>query len=42
LNRIIADAGAKVIDKRPENDVEYIDLSPEALDKTTILKLFQS
>ena len=42
LNTIIADAGAKIIDKKPEDDLEYVDLSPEALDKSTILKLFQA
>lgn len=39
LKGILELAGAKVVSEIPEEG-EYIDLSPEALDKTTILNLF--
>jgi len=39
LEIILAMAGADIVSEKPEE--EYIDLSPEALDKTTIIDLFQ-
>jgi hypothetical protein len=41
LTEILQASGAEVIHKRPEEG-DYLDLSPEALDKTTILDLFKS
>jgi len=38
LREILILAGAKVVDEKPEEG-EYLDLSPEALDKTTIIDL---
>jgi len=39
LKDILSEAGAEVVEEKPEDD--YIDLSPEALDKTTITKLIK-
>ena len=41
LNDILLLAGAKIVHEKPENEEEYIDFSPEALDKLSILELFQ-
>ena len=40
LQDILTKAGANVVDKRPDSD--YVDLSPEALDKTTFLDLMNT
>jgi hypothetical protein len=40
LNYLLKTAGAKIVSKVPEEG-DYIDLSPEALDKTTIIDLLQ-
>jgi len=40
LETVLQMAGANVVNEKPE-DNEYVDLSPEVLDKTTIIKLFQ-
>lgn len=42
FNSLLAVAGAEIITEKPIDDTEYIDLSPEALDKTTILDLVRS
>lgn len=39
LETILTMAGANIVSKKPEE--EYVDLSPEALDKTTIIDLLQ-
>lgn len=40
LREMLAFAGAEIITERPEDEeVEYLDLAPDALDKTTILGL---
>lgn len=41
LKDVLELAGAIVVNELPEADVEYFDLSPEALNKTTIISLFQ-
>jgi hypothetical protein len=41
LDSILSMAGANVVREKPESD-EYLDLSPEALDKTTIIKLLKN
>ena len=41
LREILTMAGATIIDKIPEDKEEYLNLSPEALDKTTILNLIR-
>lgn len=40
FKEILKNAGAKVVDKKPKKD--FIDLSPEVLDKTTIINLITS
>ncbi|MCV6636573.1 hypothetical protein [Candidatus Albibeggiatoa sp. nov. NOAA] len=40
FRQVLTMAGANVVDEKPDN--EYIDLSPEALDKTTIIDLVQA
>ena len=40
LDSVLSIAGANVVREKPEEG-EYLDLSPEALDKTTIIKLLQ-
>ena len=42
LNIILSLAGAKVVDVIPDNDEEYVDLSPNMLDKSTIINLFNT
>lgn len=39
LESVLFMAGAKIVHEKPEG--EYLDLSPEAIDKTTIIKLLQ-
>ena len=39
LRDILGRAGAVVVDERPKDHTEYIDLSPEKLDKSTILDI---
>jgi len=39
LRDVLVKAGANVVDEKPEGD--FVDLSPEALDKTTITKLMK-
>jgi len=39
LRDVLTMAGAKVVDEKPSDN--FIDLSPTALDKTTILKLMK-
>ena len=39
LKDILSEAGAEIVEEKPEDD--FIDLSPEALDKTTITKLIK-
>lgn len=41
LSDILSLAGAEVTNEKPEDDVEYINLSFETIDKTSILKLLQ-
>ena len=41
FKQIMANAGATVVSEKPEEG-EFIDLSPEAIDKTTIINLIQN
>jgi len=42
LRELLVRAGADVIGQKPRDEKDFIDLSPESLDKTTILGLLQS
>lgn len=39
LREVLTSAGAHIVTERPEVGIEYVDLSPESLDKATLIQL---